>query len=295
MAVAASVFLLTTIAMFRGLEPFATWYYSFAWWSYIVFVDAWLGCKLQPRTVLGNPEFPRLLILSVAIWVSFEAYNFRLNNWHYLEIPPNLATRWIGYALAYATVLPGIFVTWRWIQILLPARSQGKKLIPSRLPSILFWAGLVTSLLPWIWPRYFFPLVWLGPTAFFSAINYWLGGEGILRELAIHGSSKLLRLLGAGAICGLLWEFWNFWARSKWAYTIPFFDQLHVFEMPLAGFFGFPPFALECHEMYWVARKVLDRLKPRPVIHGLAWLVIVLFIAVVFWGIDHFTVQTFQN
>jgi hypothetical protein len=29
-------------------------------------------------------------------------------------------------------------------------------------------------------------------------------------------------------------------------YTVPGFESLKVFEMPLAGFLGFPPFALEC-------------------------------------------------
>jgi hypothetical protein len=160
---------------------------------------------------------------------------------------------------------------------------------------VLLWGGLVASLVPWIWPRYFFPLVWLGPTAFFSAINYRLGGEGILREVELHGPSKIYRLIGAGAICGLLWELWNFWARSKWAYDIPLFDRLHLFEMPLAGFLGFPPFALECHEMYWVCRKTLDRLKVRPFVHALTWIAIAAFIVAMFWGIDHFTVRTLQS
>jgi hypothetical protein len=64
--------------------------------------------------------------------------------------------------------------------------------------------------------------------------------------------------------------------------------------MPLAGFLGFPPFALECHEMYWVCRKALDRLKVRPFVHALSWAAIAAFIAAMFLGIDHFTVRTFQ-
>jgi hypothetical protein len=280
--------------MIYGLEPFATWYYSFAWWSYILFIDAWLRSRLEPATVLGNPEAPRLMALSITIWVVFELYNFRLDNWHYLDIPPILAVRWLGYAIAYATVLPGIFVTWRLIQVLIPSRGRTKVHLPPSLPTALLWGGLVASLLPWIWPRYFFPLVWIGPTAVFAAINYRLGGEGILRELEGHGPAKLYRLLGAGAVCGFLWELWNFWARSKWAYEIPFLNQLRVFEMPLAGFFGFPPFALECHEMYWAFKKGLDKLKARPAHHVLTWLGIAAFIVAVFWGIDHFTVKSFQ-
>jgi quinol-cytochrome oxidoreductase complex cytochrome b subunit len=63
----------------------------------------------------------------------------------------------------------------------------------------------------------------------------------------------------------------------------------------MAGFLGFLPFALECHEMYWVARKVLDRTKRRPVLRWALWLCIATFIVATFWGIDHFTVRTFQQ
>jgi hypothetical protein len=54
-------------------------------------------------------------------------------------------------------------------------------------------------------------------------------------------------LLLAGLVCGGLWEFWNFWAYTKWLYTVPFFEDVKWFEMPPLGFLGFPPFAVECY------------------------------------------------
>jgi hypothetical protein len=54
----------------------------------------------------------------------------------------------------------------------------------------------------------------------------------------------------AGFIAGGLWEFFNYWAQVKWIYTVPFFEELKLFEMPLAGFLGFPPFAVECALVY---------------------------------------------
>ena len=56
--------------------------------------------------------------------------------------------------------------------------------------------------------------------------------------------------------CGVLWEFWNYWARARWTYDLPFLGPLEdyrLFEMPLPGFAGFPPFALEC----WVAFQAI--------------------------------------
>ena len=45
----------------------------------------------------------------------------------------------------------------------------------------------------------------------------------------------------------MLWESWNYWAAAKWIYTVPWFEETKLFEMPFAGFIGFPPFALECY------------------------------------------------
>lgn len=50
--------------------------------------------------------------------------------------------------------------------------------------------------------------------------------------------------LVAGLICGILWETWNYWSISKWVYTVPFFDNLKIFEMPVPGYLGFLVFGL---------------------------------------------------
>ena len=35
-------------------------------------------------------------------------------------------------------------------------------------------------------------------------------------------------------------------ARARWQYTVPIMENLKIFEMPLPGYLGFRPFALEC-------------------------------------------------
>ena len=74
--------------------------------------------------------------------------------------------------------------------------------------------------------------------------------EGLLRQLGRGEYGPLTRQLLAGLIAGVLWEFFNYWARIKWIYTVPFFEELKLFEMPVAGFLGFPPFAVECVLVY---------------------------------------------
>ena len=126
------------------------------------------------------------------------------------------------------------------------------------------------------------------------AINFRLGRNGILTDIAERGLGKLYRLAAAGMICGLLWEYWNYWARSKWIYEIPFFGGSPLFEMPIAGFLGFPPFAIAGHEMYRAAQELLDRIKARPVARFAFWLLLAISVGFVYRGIDAFTVRSFQ-
>ena len=111
-------------------------------------------------------------------------------------------------------------------------------------------SGLLFLILPMIWPRYFFPLVWGGVFLVFDPLNHFLGGRSIIAHTRVHGPRLLVTLLLSGLLCGFFWEFWNYWAESKWIYTIPYVGFWKIFEMPALGFLGFPPFALECFAMY---------------------------------------------
>lgn len=53
----------------------------------------------------------------------------------------------------------------------------------------------------------------------------------------------------AGLLSGLLWEYFNFWADSKWIYVI-LKDAPHLFEMPIYGYLGFIPFAFSTVGVY---------------------------------------------
>jgi hypothetical protein len=70
--------------------------------------------------------------------------------------------------------------------------------------------------------------------------------HSLLAELEKGAPGRLLRLLLGGACIGFVWEMLNINARAKWIYTVPGVEELKLFEMPVPGFFGFPPFAVEC-------------------------------------------------
>jgi hypothetical protein len=50
---------------------------------------------------------------------------------------------------------------------------------------------------------------------------------------------------------------WNFYAFPKWVYDIPFFDYLHIFEMPLLGYGGYLFFGPELFALYQLLAAAL--------------------------------------
>jgi hypothetical protein len=252
--ISALVLAVATVLMLARIEPMASWYYALAWYPTIAIADAWAQ-RRDARTpmLLDRPlVLVALLAWSAVIWFSFELWNLRLQNWYYVNVPDQKLLRWIGTVIAFATVLPGIFA----VTQLLGTYAIGERVrtrpftLSDRALIGLWIAGGVSAALVLLWPRQWFPLVW-GATFFLIApLNYHWGGRSLLREVAGGRWGLVIRLLLGGAICGLLWELFNFQARTKWIYTVPGLTDWKLFEMPVLGFLGFPPFALECYEMY---------------------------------------------
>ena len=107
--------------------------------------------------------------------------------------------------------------------------------------------------------RYMAAPVWLGFIFLLDPINARLGGESLWTDMRAGRYGRVVNLSLSGLLCGALWEFWNFWAGAKWHYTVPIMERWKIFEMPLPGYFGFPPFALECFTMYVFARRLVTR------------------------------------
>ena len=278
LALSAAVFLAGSAGMSLRLEPFHTWYYQFAWWPFVLGLESWLYLRGGWSLLWDAPRrFAALLPLSVATWCVFEAVNFRLGNWHYVGLPRDAALRWLGYALGFATVLPALFATASMFRFLglfdaldpdmpqaLPEDHGHGRLAPRAgrpLPlGLIALAGALMLVLPLVWPRYCFPLVWVGFALLLEPALYRSGRPSLLRDLERGRPGALYLLLLAGLACGLLWECWNYWAGAKWYYTVPFVGRPKLFEMPVLGFLGFPPFAVTCRVMTQACLLGWDRL-----------------------------------
>lgn len=254
-------------AMLAHLEPFWTWHTPIAWTAYILIVDGIIFKKRGSSWLMTNRrEFFFLAAVSIPLWLVFEAYNLLIRNWYYINLPENLIVRYLGYAWAFATISPGILQTAELVGVLrgvTPARIGSRRsTIDDRRrtnDAVLIAIGAVMLLWPIVWPSpYLAAPVFLGFVFLLDPINAHAGDESLLRDLRAS-YDRLINLLIGGFICGGLWEFWNFWARAKWIYTVPIFSDIKIFEMPVLGYFGFPPFALECFTMYVFVRRMVWR------------------------------------
>ena len=239
--------------MLRRVEPVTTLFYLFAWYGIIWTLDRlvqwWEGRSLIARC---GPAFLLLLFWSAVVWYAFELINFRLQNWYYIFVLDRPVLQTLNAFFSFATVFPGLL----WLEYYLGLRGvaaawqgHGWPLTPRRL-TLLQIAGLIGLVLVLLWPRFFFPLTWLAFILLLAPVEYRRLPDSLLHQLVRGDYAPLTRQLLAGFIAGGLWEFFNYWAQVKWIYTVPFFEELKLFEMPLAGFLGFPPFAVECALVY---------------------------------------------
>jgi hypothetical protein len=221
-------------------------------------VAAWLRARQGASILSGGRD--RLImfgLLSVAFWCVFETYNVILPGWEYRHLHTNLAVRFAGYLTAFATILPALFLSAELLQsygVCINARVRPLRWTPARLRLAML-VGAAFCLVPPFLPAevrgYCWAFVWVGFVLWLEPINYRRGAQSLFRDWEYGDLSRTLQLALAGVLCGLLWEFWNFWAYTKWVYIFPApLREIRYFEMPVLGFLGFIPFALEYFAMF---------------------------------------------
>ncbi len=232
------------VLLARRIEPFMYNFYVVAWWSYIAMVDAALALR-RKRFLVLNRDLPLLVPLSAAFWCVFELINLRIQNWYYINIPSSELIRFVGYLLAYGTVIPGIYVTKEAFSALLGS-IRVRPLSRGRLrPAFCVALGILLFVLLMFFPSQFFFLAWIFLIPIIEGYNYAKGRWCFMSDLERGEAGNLISSVLSGLVCGLLWETWNYWAISKWVYSVPSFEKFKLFEMPILGYFGFVFFSLE--------------------------------------------------
>jgi hypothetical protein len=245
------------------IAPFYRYSFFPLWFGYILFIDALVmmrkGESLFSRT---RWRFGQLFLISILFWWIFEALNIPVQNWHYkFDQPQSPLVYVLTSSLSFSTVLPAVMETAELLSTFkplhprLPPSDPGPRLAIWKLALIEIF-GLICLILPWIYPRYFFGLIWLCLVCILDPLNNLLGRKSTLAHIAVK-DWRFMVLPLAGLMCGFFWEMWNYYAMPKWYYTIPYVGFWKIFEMPLLGYIGYLPFALELFAMYQFALFVM--------------------------------------
>jgi hypothetical protein len=265
-------------ATLAGLEPFRSWNTPIAWTGFILFADGIVFRVRGSSWLRSSPrEFAFLAVVSIPLWLVFEFFNLYINNWYYTGLPETFVLRLFGYAWSFATIWPAIFEAadligvWRGenahprVDAAVARRGSSPTFTRGRLVAALsILVGALMLISPFLAPvsiaQYLAAPVWLGFIFLLEPVNWRLGGESLVRDFGDGRYERLKNLILSGFLCGVLWEFWNYWARAKWHYTVPIMERLKIFEMPVPGYLGFPAFAIECFTMYVFVRALWSAL-----------------------------------
>jgi hypothetical protein len=239
----------------------AIWYLP-AWYGYLLVLDALVHrlegsspLSARPREVAG------WMLWSIPFWFLFEAYNLRLQNWYYVFALRSTLPAVVLSAAAFATVLPACFFHAEAVRALgfrRGGRCRALAVTPGVERAFLI-LGIASFLAPLLWPRVAFPLVWGATFWLPELLNRRAGAPSLLADVEAGRCDRLLHLLAGGVWAGLAWEGLNFFARCKWIYTVPAFEDWKVFEMPLAGFLGFPIMALSAFSFHALVSRLSRR------------------------------------
>jgi len=235
--------------------PRTHWGFFPMWLGYCLAVDALVylrkGTSLLTRS---RGKYISLFFISAPVWWIFEVVNWRLQNWQYLGA--NIFTPiqfWLWATLSFTTVIPAVFGSaelvgsFAFIQRL----GRGPKIAPTKATTALFFcAGLVMFVLMWLWPRLFFPFVWISVYFVMEPINIWLGNRHLASWTAKGDWRPVIALWLGALLTAFFWEMWNYLSYPKWVYQVPWGQSWPIFEMPLLGYGGYLPFALELYAIY---------------------------------------------
>lgn len=244
------------------------WGFFPMWLGYCLTVDALVFTRKGSSLLSRNARaYVKLFLISAPAWWLFELLNMRTQNWFYIGRDNFTGLQYFVLAsLSFSTVMPAVFgtaelvSTFKWLGRI----RRGPRIVPTRRTSLGFFvAGWVMLALLLLWPLYFFPFLWLSVYFILEPINVRLKNRSLVQYTGVGDWRPVLALWVGCLICGFFWEMWNFYSYPKWIYQVPFVGFLHIFEMPVLGYGGYLPFALELFALYHLVMGLLRQEESR--------------------------------
>ncbi|MBL7766463.1 MAG: hypothetical protein JNJ58_10240 [Chitinophagaceae bacterium] len=256
---------------FKGI----TWFLKFIdialWWSFSMMIDGWVyqrsgGISLmasRPRELVG------IAFASVMGWMIFEYFNFFVHrNWYYPNGDQMPSAEFLCYSmLASTAVFPISFEFYSLFNTFGNFRhkySNGLKIV---IPNWIKWGTLLvcgaSMFLISFFPNQLFFMVWFAPLLIFAII---LEELKIWTPFTLVGKgnwSPLLLIALSWVFAGFCVECWNYFSGDHtngvlttqntlyWAYSVPYVNVAHVFEMPILGYLGYLPYGVYAG-IWWI-------------------------------------------
>jgi len=193
-----------------------------------------------------------LFVASAPVWWLFELANWRLQNWEYVGAQAFTPLQfWFWATINFSTVIPAVFGSAELMRSFLPQQVRGPVIRPTPAITIgLFACGWLMLGLMIAWPAIFFPFVWFSIYFILEPVNIWLGHRSLAEWIKSGNWQPVLSFCLGVLLTAFFWEMWNYLSYPKWVYHVPWGNWFHIFEMPLLGYGGYLPFALELFAMY---------------------------------------------
>ncbi len=231
------------------------WGFFPMWLGYCLAIDGLVflrtGTSLFTRSLR---KYIGLFLVSAPVWWIFELLNLRTQNWTYIgaEIfSPLEYAFWT--TLSFTTVIPAVFgsaeffASFEFVKRLAPSLVIGTD---KKTTASFFALGWIMLVLMLLYPKIFFPFIWLSIYFILEPINVSKGNRSLAHWTAKGDWRPVIALWLGVLLTAFFWEMWNYYSYPKWIYHVPWGNWLHIFEMPLLGYGGYLPFALELHALY---------------------------------------------
>lgn len=256
-----------------GKRPAVDFYFPLVWFGYILTLDGILA-RLTGSSIFQRSRrlFYLMIPVSALFWWIFELFDAGVGSWSYVNAEQYRGISFLALAsVSFSTVLLAVWESAMVVRLALPVRldrgpravfGRGKadanivlaeeSLAPPWLDRLMWSsvaAGVASVVLPLLFPKYAFGLIWISLFFLLDPVNYWLGRSSLLAQMAAGCYRTALSFALGTLVCGFFWESWNYWVPMKWVYDVPFVSQWHLFEMPVLGYSGYIPFGLELYAM----------------------------------------------
>lgn len=235
--------------------PRTHWGFFPLWLGYCLALDGFVVWRTGTSLLRRSPrKYVGLFMISAPVWWIFELLNIRTQNWTYIgaEIfTPFEYAFWT--TLSFTTVIPAVFGSAEFFASFdfVKRLGRGPRVGTDKRTTLLFFSlGWIMIALMLIRPRIFFLFIWISLYFILEPINIWLRNRS-LAEWTQRGDWRPVIALWLGVLMtAFFWEMWNYFSYPKWVYDVAWGNWLHIFEMPLLGYGGYLPFALELYALY---------------------------------------------